>query len=119
MNRRETQIKRNNPIMQHGSTICRLVCFLICVQLHSLTVPTAFAQRLFVSNEKSNDVSVIDVSSAEQPRAMATIPVGKRPRGIQISPDGQRVYVALSGSVIAGPGAGPTDRSGKDAPTMS
>ena len=34
---------------------------------------------------------------------MATIPVGKRPRGIRISPDRQTVLVALSGSAMGGP----------------
>ena len=29
---------------------------------------------------------------------IATIPVGKRPRGIKVSPDGSLFYVALSGS---------------------
>ena len=34
---------------------------------------------------------------------IATVALGKRPRGIQVSPDGTRLYVALSGSPIAGP----------------
>ena len=67
---------------------------------------------LYVSNEVSGDVSVIDLAKAE---AVGRIPVGKRPRGIQRSPDGSRIYVALSGSPIAGPGAkeppGPADKS--------
>jgi len=33
----------------------------------------------------------------------ATIPVGKRPRGIHLSPDGRLVYVALSGTPIEAP----------------
>jgi YVTN family beta-propeller protein len=45
---------------------------------------------IFVSNEGSNDISVIDTRSAYR----ATIPVGSRPRGIAVSPDGKRVYVA-------------------------
>jgi YVTN family beta-propeller protein len=35
--------------------------------------------------------------------ALATIPVGKRPRGIHVSPDGKTVYVAVSGTPIGGP----------------
>src|SRR6185295_18796343 len=35
---------------------------------------------------------------------VATIPVGKRPRGIHVSPDGKTLYVALSGTAIGGPG---------------
>jgi YVTN family beta-propeller protein len=56
--------------------------------------------EVWVSNEKSGDVSVIDPSSH---RSIATIPVGKRPRGIIASPDGETVYVALSGTPISGP----------------
>ena len=37
-------------------------------------------------------------------KVVATIPVGKRPRGIRVSPDGTVLYVALSGSPIAPPG---------------
>ena len=56
--------------------------------------------KLYVSNEESGDLSVIDVSTNT---VVSTIPVGKRPRGIQSSPDHSTVYVALSGSVPAGP----------------
>src|SRR6516162_9289526 len=52
------------------------------------------------SNEKSGDVTLID---GEQNRVIATIPVGKRPRGIHPSPDGKLLYVALSGTPISGP----------------
>src|SRR4051812_26783104 len=53
-----------------------------------------------VSNERSNDVTLIDGATK---KAVATIPVGKRPRGIQASRDGKLLYVALSGSPIEGP----------------
>src|SRR5215472_7672178 len=58
--------------------------------------------RAYVSNEASGDVTVIDLASN---KPVANIPVGKRPRGVQRSPDGKRVYVALSGSVAQGPDA--------------
>jgi YVTN family beta-propeller protein len=54
-----------------------------------------------VTNETSGDITVVDVAAA---RAIATIPVGKRPRGIRVSPDGSTLFVALSGSPIAPPG---------------
>lgn len=50
---------------------------------------------VYVSNEDSNDISVISSASQQE---VARIPVGKRPRGIKISPDGKKAYVALSGS---------------------
>src|SRR5512134_3086528 len=57
--------------------------------------------RLFVTNEVSGDISVIDVAAQ---KVITTIQVGKRPRGIRVSPDGSTLYVALSGSPIAPPG---------------
>ncbi len=59
------------------------------------------AGRLFVTNENGGDITVVDVAAA---KAIATIPVGKRPRGIRLSPDGTTLFVALSGSPIAPPG---------------
>src|SRR5688500_16771303 len=53
-----------------------------------------------VSNERSGDVSLIDGATRE---VVDTIRVGKRPRGIAASRDGKLLYVALSGSPIAGP----------------
>src|SRR5271168_5356430 len=64
---------------------------------------TGFASQgyqIWVSNEKAGDVTVIDGGSNQ---VLATIPVGKRPRGIHASPDGKTVYVALSGTPIAAP----------------
>jgi YVTN family beta-propeller protein len=56
--------------------------------------------RLFVTDEVGGAVVVIDVSSA---RVIATILVGKRPRGLVLSPDKSTMYVALSGTPIGGP----------------
>ena len=57
--------------------------------------------RVLVTNERSGDLSVIDGNSRQ---VIATLPLGKRPRGLKVSPDGKLLYVALSGSPIAGPG---------------
>ncbi len=54
----------------------------------------AHAGRAYVSNEDGHTVTVIDTVKNE---VVATIPVGKRPRGIQLSHDGKTLYVALSG----------------------
>src|SRR4029453_1270892 len=59
------------------------------------------ASRVYVTNEVSGDISVIDTASQT---VVATVMVGKRPRGIKVSPDGGYVYVALSGSPSAPPG---------------
>jgi YVTN family beta-propeller protein len=57
--------------------------------------------RVFVTNERTGTLSVIDGASKQ---LVATVPLGKRPRGLKVSPDGKLLYVALSGSPIAGPG---------------
>ena len=68
---------------------------------------------IYVTNETSGDLSVIDAATSA---VIATIPLGKRPRGIVASPDRTLLYVALSGSPVAGPGVDesklpPPDRS--------
>jgi YVTN family beta-propeller protein len=69
---------------------------------------------LFVTNERSGDLSVIDAAEGE---VVATVPLGKRPRGIVLSPDRRALFIALSGSPIQGPpgsprrDVGPADRS--------
>src|SRR2546427_5047362 len=51
--------------------------------------------RVFVTNEKSDDVTVIDAATRT---VVGTIRVGKRPRGVAVSPDGRRGYVSNSNS---------------------
>src|SRR5271167_344888 len=62
--------------------------------------PESTAPRIYVTNEVSGDMTVIDSGTYN---VLATIPLGKRPRGIHPSPDHQTLYVALSGSPIGGP----------------
>src|SRR3954447_13831490 len=57
--------------------------------------------RVYVSNEGSGDLSIIDPDKME---TLATVPLGKRARGIHPSADGNLIYVALSGSPFAPPG---------------
>jgi YVTN family beta-propeller protein len=57
-------------------------------------------ERVFVSNEDSGDISVLQASTG---KLVATVPVGKRPRGLRVAPDGSALYVALSGSAKGGP----------------
>lgn len=56
--------------------------------------------QVFVSNEKSGALTVINGADLS---VVATIPVGKRPRGVHAGPDGKTVYVALSGTPISAP----------------
>ena len=71
------------------------------------------ALGVYVTNEQSGDLSIIDAATQT---VVGTIPLGKRPRGIAASPDGTKLYVALSGSPSAPPGVDektlpPPDRS--------
>jgi YVTN family beta-propeller protein len=59
------------------------------------------AYRVYVTNETSGDLSIIDPARHE---VIATVKLGKRPRGIHASPDRKTIYVALSGSPMAPPG---------------
>src|SRR5690349_21237514 len=64
----------------------------------------ATPERVYVSDENGGHVVVIDAANDE---VIARIPVGKRPRGIRVSPDGVHVLVALSGSPKSPPGTSP------------
>jgi YVTN family beta-propeller protein len=57
--------------------------------------------RVYVSDETGGNVVCVDPGSRQ---IVQRIAVGKRPRGIRLSPDGTRLFVALSGSPIGGPG---------------
>lgn len=84
-----------------GLRLLGATCFLLALAM--LAVPSVGAEkgyRLLVTNERSGDMSVIDGPTR---KVTHTIGLGKRPRGVKISPDGKLAYVALSGSPIAGP----------------
>jgi YVTN family beta-propeller protein len=63
--------------------------------------PVSKGYRILVTNERSGTLSVIDGPTR---KVVGTVQLGKRPRGLKLSPDGKLLYVALSGSPIAGPG---------------
>src|SRR3954466_2899950 len=77
------------------------VCSVVWVLLASVTRAEPPSYQVFVSNERSGDVTVIDGATD---RPSETFPVGKRPRGIHATPDGRRLFVALSGSPRMAPG---------------
>ena len=57
--------------------------------------------RVYITSEGSGTMTVIDPARQE---VVATVNLGKRPRGMVASPDGTLIYVALSGSPYAPPG---------------
>src|SRR6476660_115123 len=87
--------------------VCLLALFTGCSspppvkQAEKAAPAESTAPRIYVTNEVSGDMTIIDAGTLN---VIATIPLGKRPRGIHASPDGKTIYVALSGSPIAGPG---------------
>src|SRR4051812_1349313 len=69
--------------------------------------------RVYVSDETGTEVVVVDPVAG---RVIQKIAMGRRPRGIKLSPDASQLFVALSGSPIGGPGVDesklpPADRS--------
>jgi YVTN family beta-propeller protein len=87
---------------------CRLCAPALSAVLASGAVHAAPGYQIYVTNEKSDNISVIDGATNT---VLGTIPIGKRPRGIHVSPDGRTVYVAVSGTPAAGPPA--VDAQGK------
>jgi len=61
----------------------------------ALTSTTALAATAYVSNEKDNTLSVIDLDSL---KVIKTIEVGERPRGIIFNKDYSRLYICASDS---------------------
>lgn len=83
------------PARRRTANFRRLALLTACAAAAALASSFALAEtHAFVTNEMSDDVSVIDLASV---KVVATIPVGKRPRGIGVAPDGSELYVAVSG----------------------
>jgi|SRR5579863_2157100 len=68
--------------------------------LCSMPPCAAWAGRAYVSDEDGNAITVIDTDSMG---VVATVDVGKRPRGLKLAPDGSRLYIAVSGLPKCGP----------------
>jgi YVTN family beta-propeller protein len=81
------------------STFCVFAHF-ACVLALCASGCRAKRELVYVSAEDGGEVVVAD---AERAVVVTRIPVGKRPRGIRLSPDGKFLYVALSGSPRGGP----------------
>jgi len=71
--------------------LARRLCAFACLLGVALA---AHAGRAYVSNEDEHTVSVIDIDRAA---VVATIPIGKRPRGLKLNREASRLYVAVSG----------------------
>ena len=82
----------------YESPVCLLVLWVLFA---AATRAESTNYLVFVSNERSGDVTVIDGATDS---VVGSFPVGKRPRGIHATPDGRRLFVALSGSPRMAPG---------------
>src|SRR6202022_4436862 len=69
-----------------------LFCLILLLRVAASRPSAAQAYTAYVSNEKSNTVTVIDTEKFEPLR---TIKVGQRPRGIELTKDGRFVLVAV------------------------
>ena len=71
-----------------------LGCAALLLTLTFLSAQAYAAHRAYVSNEDGESVTVLDTRDGS---VVATVPVGKRPRGLKLSRDGSVLYVAVSG----------------------
>ncbi|HEY2808884.1 MAG TPA: DUF6528 family protein [Steroidobacteraceae bacterium] len=76
------------PYLRHGQVLA------LAAVAVSLAWTQAHAARAYVSNEDDGTVSVVDTQRLE---SVATVAVGKRPRGMALSRDGRQLFVVVSG----------------------
>src|SRR5258708_27643380 len=80
---------------------CGIAIVAVLIALSGCGRSATGSYRVYVSNEGSGDMTVIDPVKMAP---LATLPLGKRARGIHPSADGKLMLVALSGSPFAPPG---------------
>jgi YVTN family beta-propeller protein len=91
----------NRPAFPVAQVILGIVVLIACGaradtgSARDQTAESEAGDLVYVSNEDSRNLTVID---ARNDSVIATIEVGTRPRGVKVSRDGRRVYVALTGS---------------------
>ena len=81
------------------------LAFLALVIAGGCSCTDSASGRVYITSEGSGTMTVIDPARHE---VVATVNLGKRPRGMVSSQDGNFIYVALSGSPWAPPGSGPS-----------
>jgi PQQ-dependent catabolism-associated beta-propeller protein len=88
-----TMASRTTAATSISARMCRSEALWLGIVLAALAAP-AEASRLYVSNEDGQSVTVLD---ADRGTAIETIAIGKRPRGLKLTADGSRLFVAVSG----------------------
>lgn len=94
-----------------GSVLLAGCAAVVAAQRSAPATPSGV--RLYISDETGSSVAVVDAASG---KVVDHLSVGKRPRGIKVTPDGKQLLVALSGTAIGGPNVDesklpPPDRS--------
>ncbi len=82
-----------------GLTLAALALWAGCGRGCGSAAPPPNVPLAYVSDEQSGTVVVVDPATAS---VVARIAVGRRPRGLVLSPEGHKLYVALSGSPSGG-----------------
>src|SRR5262249_34481073 len=85
----------------------------LVLSLGAVAIP-AFAapsHEIYVTNEVSGDLTIVNGDTL---KVEATVPLGKRPRGVEVTRGGKSLFVALSGSPIEGPPPPGGQRKTKD-----
>src|SRR5438067_14543 len=100
--------RRNTPT---SASLAALVAMTVLAGCGSK--PPGSSYRVYLTNEASGDLTIIAPVKME---ALATVPLGKRARGLHPSADNKLLFVALSGSPLAPPG---TDESTLPPPDKS
>jgi YVTN family beta-propeller protein len=80
--------QKPGPLLRAFVLLCLSV---LCLSLRGEAQDIKPWNRLYVTNQISGTVSVVDL---DQSRVLATIPVGSGPTGMAITPDQERIYVA-------------------------
>ena len=81
------------PSLRGPQRRSNLVPIAAAVFIALLSAAPAQAYRLLVSNEKDNTITVVAGDTLEIVR---TVSVGARPRGMALSPDGNKAYLCTS-----------------------
>jgi len=84
------QVAMTHAAMKHRN---RLPAWLLAGVFVASTACPADAYTAYVSNERDNTISVVDL---DQMKTVGTVPVGQRPRGITMTKDGSEILVCAS-----------------------
>jgi PQQ-dependent catabolism-associated beta-propeller protein len=74
-------------------SLLRIVCLLVLVSIVASCTASPTGPLAYVTNERDGTITVIDTATDQ---VFSTIKVGGRLRGIRLSPDKKRIWVAIS-----------------------